>query len=436
MNSDRRQFLQGVVSSGVGVLTSFRLIGSTSGQNAYGSQISPSPDGQTTESFPTPIGLHTVVTGMQTPLDIAFAPAANRRYIVDQVGVVYTHDADGLREEPFLDLQDAIVYGTERGVLGIALHPNFATNRRVFIRYSAPQRPGTPEDYSHTFVLAEFRASKDGTHVLRDSERTILEIPEPNHHHNGGAIKFGPDGYLYVSVGDGGGNGGGLGSKSSGQDVNNDLLGSILRLDIDRQKDGRNYAIPDDNPLVGKNGLDEHYAWGFRNPWRMSFDGPDLFVGDVGDTRYEEVDLVKKGGNYGWKIKEGNHCIGAASCPDAVTSGNGRAEPLIDPIIEYPHSTAPISGVSVIGGYVYRGSTLQKLNGVYIFGDLVPNGRLFVATPSENGRQWTPQLLEIANTDRSKLDQLFSFSMDNRGEIYALGFGSDDGGLYRLIPDN
>jgi glucose/arabinose dehydrogenase len=433
MNPDRRRFLQRIVGSGAGVLTSFRLIGSTSGQDSASPWISPLPEDQTTEAFHTPIGLRTVATGMQTPLDMAFAPAANRRYIVDQVGVVYTHDADGLREEPFLDLQGDIVYGTERGVLGIALHPNFAANRRVFIRYSAPRRPGTPADYSHTFVLAEFRASKDGTRLLRDSERTILEIPEPNHHHNGGAIKFGPDGYLYVSVGDGGGNGGGSGSKSNGQDVNENLLGSILRLDIDRREGGRNYTIPDDNPLVGENGLDEQYAWGFRNPWRMSFDGADLFVGDVGETRYEEVDLVEKGGNYGWKIKEGNHCIGAASCPDAVTTGNGTVEPLIDPIIEYPHSTAPINGVSVIGGYVYRGSALPKLNGVYIFGDLVPNGRLFVATPSENGRQWTPQVLEIANTDRSKLEQLFSFGLDDRGEMYALGFGSGDGGLYRLI---
>ncbi|WP_233204226.1 PQQ-dependent sugar dehydrogenase [Halegenticoccus soli] len=388
----------------------------------------------TSDKVPASVGLRTVVTNLRVPLDVAFAPHTDRRYIADQVGIVYVHGAEGLREKPFLDLQDAIEFGTERGLLGIALHPGFNANKRVFVRYSAPRRPGTPSNYSHTFVLAEFEASDDGLRARRDSERTILEIPEPYPHHNGGAIAFGPDGYLYVAVGDGGGDGGGIGSESTGQDVTQNLLGSILRLDVDTREGAKNYAIPADNPLVDTVGLDEQYAWGFRNPWRMSFDEAGFFVGDVGENRYEEVNLVEKGGNYGWRIKEGTSCVTASSCRDGTPITDQRGDPLIDPIISYPHSSAPISGASVIGGYVYRGSALPSLEGAYVFGDLIADSRLFAATRSTTGSQWLTRTVEIVSDDRTSLELIYSFGRDDDGELYVLGSATGVGSLFRLVP--
>ncbi|WP_435156966.1 PQQ-dependent sugar dehydrogenase [Haladaptatus sp. DFWS20] len=378
------------------------------------------------------IGLETLASGMQVPVDVAFAPDADRRYIADQDGRIYVHESSGRRDELFLDLRDAIEFEGEKGLLGIALHPDFAANRRMFVRYSAPRRTGTPPDYSHTFVLASFTVSPDGRRAVRDSERTVLEIPEPESNHNGGAIRFGPDGYLYVAVGDGGGGGGGIGVQSTGQDVSENLLGSILRIDVDGREDGKQYAIPEDNPLVGTDGLDEHYAWGFRNPWRMSFDGPDFFVGDVGETQYEEVDLVENGGNYGWKIKEGTHCL-EDGCSNRVPAGARSGERLIDPIIEYPHSGAGVSGVSVIGGCVYRGATLPALNGTYIFGDYQAAGRLFAATRSDDGGLWPTELLDVVDEDTTKLGLVLSFGRDGDGEMYVLAIGVDGGGFHRLI---
>ncbi|WP_266082751.1 PQQ-dependent sugar dehydrogenase [Haladaptatus caseinilyticus] len=382
---------------------------------------------------PISVSLKTLASGMQAPIDVAFAPDADRRYIADQDGRIYVHESNGLRDKLFLDLRDAIEFEGEKGLLGIALHPDFAKNRRLFVRYSAPRRPGTPADYSHTFVLASFTANPDGTQALRDSERPVLEIPEPASNHNGGCIRFGPDGYLYVAVGDGGGSGGGIGVQSTGQNVTEDLLGSILRIDVDGRDTSTEYTIPEDNPLVGTSGRDEYYAWGFRNPWRMSFDGSDLFVGDVGESQYEEVDLVVNGGNYGWKIKEGTDCL-EDGCSDTVPTNVRGDEHLIDPIIEYPHFGRDVSGVSVIGGYVYRGSDFPLLNGTYIFGDYLANGRLFAATRSEDGGMWPTELVEVADEDKSKLDLILSFGRDNDGEVYVLAIGTDGGGFHRLTP--
>jgi glucose/arabinose dehydrogenase len=400
-----------------------------------------------------------LATGFQAPLDVTFAPDADRRYVADQEGRVYVHGADGLRDEPLLDLRDSIEYGGEKGLLGITLHPNFAENRRLFVRYSAPRRSGTPSRYSHTFVLAEFAVDDDGVRARRDSERTILEIPEPQSNHNAGSVLFGPDGYLYVGVGDGGAGGDqGTGhvddwydavGGGNGQDVTENLLGSVLRIDVDGEPtvparkrgdatnlaDDAGYAIPGDNPLVGGEGLDEHYAWGLRNPWRMSFDRGRLFVADVGQSSYEEVSLVEKGGNYGWNVREGAHCYRADDCPDETPASVRGGEPLVDPIVEYPHSGAAISGVSVIGGYVYRGSALPGLVGRYVFGDLSANGRLFVASePGGDGGAWSTGIVEIAGGDAPR--RILSFGRDPAGEVYVLGTGSDGGSLYRVVPAN
>ncbi|MGM0592748.1 MAG: PQQ-dependent sugar dehydrogenase, partial [Halobacteriota archaeon] len=338
---------------------------------------------QTDETEPDELSLavEPVVTGLTSPVDIAEPAGLDRRFVVDQIGVIHLHDEEGLRERPYLDLRERIVTpegADERGLLGLAFHPDFGENGRLYVRYSAPTRSSTPAGYDHTFVLSEFTA-EDATSNQVDvgSERTVLEIPEPQSNHNAGSVVFGPDGYLYVGVGDGGGandsSDGHVGDwydgvrGGNGQDVTENLLGSILRIDVDDREGGRGYGIPDGNPLVGSDGLDEQYAWGFRNPWRFSFsDEGDLYVADVGQNEYEEVNLVEKGGNYGWNVKEGTHCFRADSCPSETPDG----EALVDPIIEYPHD-APggPTGIAVIGGYRYDGDAIPALAGSYVFAD-------------------------------------------------------------------
>ncbi len=392
--------------------------------------------------LPDAVGLEPFVEGLRAPLDIQFAPDADRSYVAEQQGIVHTIEGGERREEPFLDLRETVTAGGEKGLLGIALHPDFADNRRVFVRYSAPPRDGTPSNYSHTFVLAEFAATSDGRRVERDSERTLLEIPEPQGNHNAGDLAFGPDGFLFVAVGDGGAGGDqGTGHVAdwydavgggNGQDVTENLLGSILRIDVDGEGDSRPYAIPEDNPLVGREGLDEHYAWGLRNPYRMAFDDGRLFVGDVGQSKFEEISLVEKGGNYGWNVREGRHCYGADDCPDSTPEDVRGGEPLAGPIVEYPHSGDGVSGISVIGGQVYRGDAIPGLEGAYVFGDLQVDGRLFVATQPESDGRWPTRTLGLGD-DGSALGRLLSVGRDADGELYMLGTGANGGGVYRLV---
>jgi glucose/arabinose dehydrogenase len=306
---------------------------------------------------PDSVALETVATGFEAPLDVSFAPSAGLTYVADQPGRVTALEGSSRLSDPVVDLRGAVEYGGEKGLLGIALHPDVADDRRLFVRYSAPRRAGTPSTYSHTFVLAEFRLTADGRGVVPDSERAILEIPEPQSNHNAGQIAFGPDGYLYVGVGDGGAGGDqGRGHVAdwyesvgggNGQDVTENLLGSLLRIDVDDRSGDRPYGIPDDNPLVGRDGLDEHYAWGLRNPWRLSFDGEDCYVGDVGQNSYEEVSLVERGGNYGWNVREGTHCFRASECPDSTPTDVRGGEELVDPVIEYPHAGAAVCRASL-----------------------------------------------------------------------------------------
>ncbi|WP_135854877.1 PQQ-dependent sugar dehydrogenase [Halorussus salinus] len=434
-------------------------------------------DAESGDSLPEEVGLETLATGFEIPLDVAFAPGADRRYVADQRGRVFVNEGEGVREEPFLDLRETVTVGSETGLLGIALHPDFAQNRRVFVRYSAPPREGTPDGYSHTFVLAEFEATDDGRRAKRDSEETILEIPEPQGNHNAGSVVFGPDGLLYVGVGDGG-SGGDQGTGhvedwydavegGNGQDVTENLLGSVLRIDVDGEasetprngggetadggQGGKPYAIPEENPFAGDDsaGLPEHFAWGFRNPWRMTFDRGDLLVADVGQSGYEEVSLVKRGGNYGWNVKEATHCYSADDCPDSTPEDVRGGEPLVDPVIEYPHGGEGVTGVSVIGGAVYRGSAMPDLSGVYLFADLAARGRLFAATPPESrggndgaggagggsgdGDLWPTRVVDVAD-DAGKVSRVYSFGRDADGEVYVLASGDDGGGLHRVVP--
>jgi glucose/arabinose dehydrogenase len=273
------------------------------------------------------------------------------------------------------------------------------------------------------------------------SERIILQIDKPQSNHNGGTIAFGPkDDYLYISIGDGGGaNDVGLGhvedwyaanAGGNGQDVTQNLLGNILRIDVDG---ARPYAIPRDNPFVGKPGLDEIYAYGFRNPWRFSFDTKEdhsLIAGDAGQNRWEEVDLVRKGGNYGWNVKEGAHCFNTdnpnadrPTCPSAMPDGT----PLIDPVIEYKNAAQGDGvGVVVVGGVVYRGREADQLEGRYVFGDWSktffgpPTGQLFVAQRQGRG-MWPVQKLTISTSPDGELHhRVLGFGQDRRGEVYLL----------------
>jgi len=380
-----------------------------------------------------PVRLETVTDRPESPLAFAETPDGDY-YVADRPGVVYR--LAGNSTDTALDLQDSVVTGGERGLLGMALHPEFANDGRIYLRYSSAPRSNTPSSYSHTFVLAEFRARADGR-IDPDSERTVLEIPQPQSNHNSGPIAFGPDGLLYVGVGDGGAGGDrGTGhvedwydevEGGNGQDVRENFLGSLLRIDVDARDGDRAYGIPDDNPLVGSEGLDEQYAWGLRNPWGHSFDGDALYLADVGQNRYEEVHRIVQGGNYGWNVREGTHCYDADDCPAETPDG----EPLRDPVVEYPHEGESVSGVAVVGGHVYRSDALPSLTGRYVFGDVASRGRLFVADPDDGGR-WPTAVLDVAEESQDRLKTLLALDRDRAGELYAL----TQSGVHRLAPSN
>jgi len=432
----RRQLLAAIGASGTAAVA-----GCLNGGNE---EATPNGEGDNDGTNPAPlmtVGLETVADGMSSPLDVVFPQDEGLRYVATRPGELLVLDGDEAFEEPLLDLRDKVVTGGERGLLGIALHPEFAQNGRIFVRYSSAPREGTPGNYSHTFVLSEFEVNDALTRADSESERIILEIPQPQSNHNAGDIAFGPDGYLYVPVGDGGAGGDtggghvsdwyGANRGGNGQDVTENLLGSMLRIDVDNTEADENYAVPDDNPLVGREGLDEQYAWGLRNPWRISFDEGELYVADVGQNKYEEINIVENGGNYGWNVREGAHCYNASECPTSTPDDVRGGEPLIDPILEYPHSGDGITGISVTGGYVYRGSQIPELEGRYVFGDFQPQGRLFVGVPlDEEDEDWSLEHVDLTSDASERLGRILSFGRDEEGEMYVLG----GGGLHRIVP--
>ena len=420
------------------------------------------------------VGLRLVADGFTSPVALVEAPdRSGRRFVVDQVGVIRIVTAGGnLLPEPFLDLRSRIVAlmpaFDERGVLGLAFHPGYAANGRFFVYYSAPLRPGAPPGYDHTARVSEFRVSAaNANRADPASERVVLEVDKPQFNHNGGTLLFGPrDGYLYMSIGDGGGaDDVGLGhvddwyaanAGGNGQDIQQNLLGNILRIDVDR---GAPYAVPADNPFAGTpgcaDGCDEIWAYGFRNPYRISFDlggARDLFVGDAGQELWEEVSIAVKGGNFGWNVKEGTHCFSTDNpdesppeCPDTVGASHPRAgDPLIDPVIEYANHHQPGGrGATVIGGHVYRGQALPQFSGRYVFGDWSrefeePDGSVFVATPRKKGL-WQMQQLRIATSPTGRVGHyVLGFGQDLAGEMYVLttdstGPSGVTGKVYRLV---
>jgi glucose/arabinose dehydrogenase len=399
------------------------------------------------------IELEEVAGGLTAPVFATHAgDGSGRLFVVDQAGLIRVIDADGqLLETPFLDLSSSIVTldpgFDERGLLGLAFHPDFEQNGRFFVRYSATRQGETGEPCTdtdrgcHRAVLAEFTVSGDDPEVADPmSETVLLTVDEPQFNHNAGQVLFGPDGFLYVAFGDGGGAHDGLaddppshGPIGNGQNTQT-LLGSLLRIDVD---DGAEpYAIPPDNPFLDQDGRDEIYAWGFRNPYRFSFDRAtgELFLADVGQNLFEEIDVVEAGGNYGWVIREGAHCFDPEN-PETPPE-SCETEGLIDPIAEYGHS----DGLAVVGGFVYRGTQFEELTGKYVFGDFSrpegDGGRLFYLDAEGDRSQILEFVLGEANEPLEEF--VLGFGEDEGGEVYVLTSGNgsptgDLGRVYRII---
>ena len=356
----------------------------------------------------TGVRLEPVASGMSDPIGITNAgDGSDRLFVNERGGRIRVVDADGaLRGTELVDLSDRIQAGGERGLLGLTFHPDFAANGRLFVHYSRRGDGAT--------VISELTASADRSSADPDSERILFTHDQPFSNHNGGQIAFGPDGYLYIGLGDGGSGGDPFGNGQN-QQV---LLGKILRIDVDGSPaQGKQYAIPEANPYAAGGiqpgaGLREIWAYGLRNPWRFSFDRDtgDLYIGDVGQGSWEEIDRQSGdsagGENYGWNFFEGSHCF---SYCDTITA--------VAPVAEYSHD----DGCSVTGGYVYRGSRQPSMVGSYLFSDycsgtiwtLAADGGLTPLPLAESG-------LNVA-----------SFGEGEDGEIYLVDIAG--GGLYRVV---
>lgn len=440
-----------------------------------------------------PVAVRLLAEGFSAPIFLV-APddGSRRRFVGEQAGEVYVIDAAGKRlATPFLDLRARMVTllqaFDERGLLGMAFHPKFADNGLVYVTYSAKLRQGSPFTgaTAYTRRLSEFRVSAtDPNRADASSERVLLELDWVNRKHNGGGLAFGPDGYLYVGLGDGGGVHGvpdvyvappaAAGDPNERVDVIPEdpftipkrfhhydsyaqdlslLYGKILRLDVDRGQPG--YAIPPTNPFSdGRLGRPEIYAWGFRNPFRIAFDRSGdhaMFVSGVAESFWETIYRVEGPGNFGWAIREGSHCYDRArafappaTCPDHGVQG----EPIAAPIVEYPNWSvqrreakveAEPLGTATIGGFLYRGAALPALQGKLVIGDFSttlaePSGQLFLATPpAAKGALWP--IVRLIQIDQ----RLHSLGEDAAGELYLLTTAQgipvgQTGKVWQLVP--
>jgi glucose/arabinose dehydrogenase len=346
------------------------------------------------------------------PIAMVQAPGdASRWFVVEQEGIVrvFTNSTNVASSDVFINISDRVVSGGERGLLGIAFHPDFAGNGQVFLSY-------TNDDSGLKSRVSRFTSTDAGQTLDPGSEFILLSVDQPQSNHNGGQIGFGPEPnqYLFIAFGDGGGANDQHGSPGHGQDTET-LLGAMLRIDVDG---GSPYGIPADNPFATNvncnGGCAEIYAWGLRNPWRWSFDREtnDLWVGDVGQNAWEEIDILTLGGNYGWRVREGAHC-------NDFYDTNCASEGFIDPVTNYGLEGSQ----SVTGGYVYRGTAITDLIGSYVYGDFI-SGDLFQYHDDGEGRVTEAKLLE---TNYS----ISSFAEDLDGELYLLDYGG--GKIYKII---
>ncbi len=342
-----------------------------------------------------------VAGGFEQPLDLASAnDGSGRLFVVEQPGVIRILEGGAPLPGAFLDIRDRVGFNaSEQGLLGLAFHPRYAETGSFFVNYT---------DGAGDTVIARFQVSDDPNRAEPGSEVRLFRIGQPYRNHNGGGLAFGPDGYLYIALGDGGSAGD---PQGYGQSLDT-LLGKVLRVDVDH---GEPYAAPPDNPFVEQPGLDEIWAWGLRNPWRISFDRMtgDLFIADVGQNVWEEVNFQPAGStggeNYGWDYREGRHDYEGLAPADLA---------LVEPVAEYNHSL----GCSISGGHVYRGAALPEWQGIYFYGDYC-QGNIWGLLRDSSGA-WQAELLFQTDT------RVASFGLDEAGELYLADYG---GQILKLV---
>lgn len=338
---------------------------------------------------------------------VAVNDGQGRLYVVDQEGKIFWLPGSGAsaaKPTLFLDISDRVKEGGEMGLLGLAFHPDFKSNGYFYVNY-------TTENPLQTRISRFKAATGNKGQVDPKSETILLTYDQPYRNHNGGKVTFGPDGYLYIAVGDGGSGGD---PQNNGQDRTT-LLGKILRIDVNTTSGNLKYGIPANNPYAKNTEgyREEIYAYGLRNPWKISFDKETglLWAADVGQNKIEEIDIIESGGNYGWRIMEASECFDPAKNCDETG--------LILPVHEYTHA----DGVSITGGFVYRGEAIPELQGKYIYADYV-SGKVWALTLNENGKKASNTLLLTTGFPVS------SFGLDQNNELLVLSYG--DGKLYRL----
>jgi glucose/arabinose dehydrogenase len=398
-------------SAGLSVLCAsmFLLVacGGGGGGGGGGAAPTPAPPPAPPPALPAlpAVILAPFVGGLSFPVGLESPPDGTpRMFVVEQAGTIKIIQSGALLPTPFLDISARVVSVGEQGLLGLAFHPDFATNGRFFVYYTRGVSP------AFEIVISEFK-SLSANVGDPNSERELLTVPHPTFaNHNGGQIAFGPDGFLYIGVGDGGSGGD---PNGNGQNTQT-RLGKMLRIDVTPLV---GYAIPADNPFAAGGGLPEIWAYGLRNPWRFSFDQPTgrLFCADVGQSTFEEVNLVTRGGNFGWNKMEGTICYppGTASCDTAGLSL---------PITEYGHDAA--GGSAVIGGFVYRGTAIPGLVGTYLFGDF-SSGNVWGLRQDAQGA-WQRTLMFTHSLAIS------AFGRDAAAELYLVDYGN--GEILRIVP--
>jgi glucose/arabinose dehydrogenase len=352
-------------------------------------------------------GLAKVADGLSSPVYVASAPGDERLFVVEQAGVIRTVSNGRVAAKPYADLRSVVTSGGEQGLLSVAFHPKFASNGKLYVYFT--NKRGNEE-------IWELHA-REGAASIRPGHRKLVEIPDTESNHNGGQLQFGPDGMLYFGDGDGGGAGDQHGAHGNGQDPGV-LLGKISRIDVDTRTAGKPYGIPKGNPFAGQPGWrPEIWALGLRNPWRFSFDRADgdLWIGDVGQGKWEEVDHLKRGLggiNFGWNRYEARHDF-AKDTP--LAGGTLRG-----PVAEYSHSL----GCSITGGYVYRGPKIAGLSGRYVYADYC-SGKLWTLSPSGGAARDVSSVVGDAG-----VKSITSFGEDGSGMLYVC---SADGQLYRFV---
>jgi glucose/arabinose dehydrogenase len=385
------------------------------------------------EPLASRIKLQRIASGLHAPTVLTSAnDGTGRLFVCEQRGVIRIISGSTLFPHAFLDLRKSVVrlrhVFDERGLLGLAFHPDFKHNGKFYVYYSAPS---TIKTMDHDNIISEFTVTGNPNVADPATERILLRVPWPQFNHNAGKLAFGPDGYLYIGMGDGGGEGDPHGIIGNAQNLSN-LYGKILRIDVNNQS---GYKVPADNPFVGTTHAQEIYAYGFRNPFRFSFDNLTgrLYCADVGELLWEEIDLVTKGGNYGWKIYEGFHPYDLQ-----VLAATGlNVSDLTFPVFEYSH----LVGLAIIGGFVYHGHALPALDGNYVFADwskgfLRPSGALYYMNETSPGI-FTRYEFTIAG--KPLLDRfVLSFGEDEANELYLLtskypGPHNNGGQVYKII---